>query len=338
MANINFEREFKMFKFKKPACILVLTAAIVMLAFGPVAAADTNNPILAKVNGVAVYKAELDKRMNLLVRQISMQPNQLSEADIAELRQRVLNDLIEYKMLLQEAEKQGLKVDAAEVDAEFAALKSGFNSDADFAKALADSGVAEADFRQTVTDSILIQKLFDKQLASKIAVSEKEALEFYQNNPSLFEQEERVHARHILKMVAPNANAIERDKQKKELEEVLRAIKNGADFAEMAMKYSDDSSKIMGGDLGYFTRGRMVKPFEDTAFTLEIGDVSGIVETQFGYHIIKVEDHQQPRTIPFEEIKGVLVENLSIQKQQEAIGKYVGELRKKAQIEITGLK
>lgn len=316
---------------------LVLIATVMFFCVSPLWAAKAKPELAAEVNGVPVYKADVEKRMDLLLRQIAAQASEMpSEADLKEINSRILNDLIEYKMLLNESEKQGITVSDAEVDAELSQIKTNFLDETGFATALNQAGVTEAEFSQTIKDTLGIQKLLEIQMADKIKVSDNEIKAFYDSNPNLFEQEERVHARHILKMVEPNASAIDRDKKKKELEEVLRALKNGSDFSDLAMKYSDDPSKIMGGDLGYFTRGRMVKPFEDAAFALKTGEISGIVETQFGYHIIKLEDRQSARTIPYEEIKSAISENISMQKRQEAADQYINGLYKKSQIKILG--
>lgn len=319
-------------KYKRFISVLALTATLVLMGAAPLWAAD-DKALAAEVNGIPIYKADIDKRMDLLVRQIAVETP--SEADLKEIRARVLSDFIEYKMLLNESEKQGFTASNAEVEAELINIKANFPDEAAFVAALNQAGAQEAEFRQTIKDSLIIQKLVEKQVADKISVADKEIKDFYDNNPALFEQEERVHARHILKMVEPNASAIERDKKRKELEEVLRALKNGSDFSDLAMKYSDDPSKIMGGDLGYFTRGRMVKPFEDAAFALKPGEVSGIVETQFGYHIIKVEDCQPAGTVPFEEIKSVIAENIAMGKRQDATIQYIDELYKKSKITIS---
>lgn len=315
-----------------------MVALSVCVGAAPLWADDKAKPVVvAEVNGVSIYKADVDKRMDILMRQIAAQTSEMpSEADLKEIRSRIMNDLIEYKMLLNEGEKQGLAANDAEVKEELAKIKANFPDEAGFATALNQSGVTEAEFYQTIKDTLIIQKLLEVKVADKIKVSDQEIKAFYEGNPNLFEQEERVHARHILKMVEPNASAIERDKKKKELEEVLRALKSGSDFSDLAMKYSDDPSKITGGDLGYFTRGRMVKPFEDAAFALKPGEVSGIVETQFGYHIIKLEDRQPARTIPYEEIKSVISENISMQKRQDAAGEYIDGLYKNSQIKILG--
>lgn len=324
--------------YKKLAGFLVLIAAVALVAVSPVWADDAKpkGKLAAEVNGVPVYQEDVDKRLDVLLSQIAdITSEKPTEDELAELKRRILYDLIEYKMLLNESEKQGVSVTDEDVNNELTGIKSQFPSEADFINALKQAGISEAEFTQTIKDTLLVQRLLDKQLEDQIKVTDAEAKAFYDATPGFSQQAELVHARHILKMVEPNASPIDRDKKKKELEEVLKALKNGSDFGELAMKYSDDPSKISGGDLGYFPRGRMVQPFEDAAFALKPGEVSGIVETQFGYHIIKVEDHQPARTLPYdEETKQSIISTLSMQKKQEAADKYIQNLRETGDIKI----
>lgn len=321
---------------KKIAGLLVLSLVLVCFCVNPLLAAN-GKTVIAEVNGAKVYKEEFDKQFDMFVRQITAQANtQPTAEELQEMRKVVLDDLIEYKMLLAESAKQGIKVDKSEIDAEINNLKQNFVNENGFAAALKQANMTEAEFTDRIKDGIAIQKLIEKQVADQVRVTDAETKAFYDANPAFFEQDERVHARHILIRVEPNASAIEKDKAKKKLEEVLLALKNGGDFADLAIKYSEDPSKVMGGDLGYFTKGRMVKPFEEAAFKLKPGEVSGIIETQFGYHLIKVEDHQQPRTIPYEEIKDLIADNLTMQKKQEAAGKYIESLYQKAKITRQG--
>lgn len=318
---------------KKLAVVLFLGAALVLAGVGPALADNGKQAVAAEVNGKPIYKAELDKRVDLLLRQINEQVDRApTEEELKELRTHVLDDMIEYEMLLSESLKQKIEVSEAEINAEYERVKSSYVNEAGFAATLKQLGISETEFKQTLKNNLAITKLVDKEVVDKTKVTDEEAKAFYNDNPAIFEQSERVHARHILKLVEPNAGAVEKDKKRKELEEVQRALKNGSDFSELALKYSDDPSKVNGGDLGYFTRGRMVKPFEDAAFALKPGEISGIVETQFGYHIIKVEDRQPARKIAYEEIKDELMQNLAMRKRQDAISKYIEDLYKKAKI------
>lgn len=321
---------------KRLLSIMVLSLTMIVISVGGLWAAD--KVVVAEVNGSYIYKDELDKRVNLLLEQIMMQTNNRpTDEQLQEIREGILDDLIEYRMLLDESAKQGIKVTQQEVDVQLTEVKQTFVNEAGFVAALGEAGVTEKEFTQTLKDSLTIQKLLESKVADRVKVTDAEVKTFYDENPRFFQQSESVRASHILIQVEPNATTIEKDKKKKEIEEVLQALKNGADFGEMAMKYSADPSKVMGGDLGYFTKGRMVKPFEDAAFALKPGELSGIVETQFGYHIIQMVDYQPARIIPFDdEIKKTIADNLSLQKQQEAAGKYIEDLYKKTKITKTG--
>ena len=137
----------------------------------------------------------------------------------------------------------------------------------------------------------------------KVKVSEQEIREYYEDNLEAFKVKKQVRARHILFRLSPDAKKEEEEKVRKRAESVLKKARAGENFAELAKKYSEGPTKSKGGDLGYFSRGTMVKPFEDAAFALKKGEISDLVRTQFGYHIIKVEDIKEARTKTLEEVK-----------------------------------
>jgi peptidyl-prolyl cis-trans isomerase C len=149
------------------------------------------------------------------------------------------------------------------------------------------------------------------------AVSEADAKKIYDEKVATMQPEEEVHARHIL--VATEAEA----------EEIEKRLKNGEDFAKLANEVSQDTN-ANGGDLGFFTRGQMLKPFEDAAFALKVGEISKPVKTQFGWHIIKVEERRKQPPPTFDEVKDAITAQLVQQKAQEV----VTGLRDSAKIEI----
>jgi peptidyl-prolyl cis-trans isomerase D len=145
----------------------------------------------------------------------------------------------------------------------------------------------------------------------QIKVSEDQIKEYYEDNLDTFKEKEQVKARHILFRVPENAPKEEEEKVKQKALAVLKQARAGANFAELAKKYTEDpSGKENGGDLGYFSPGQMVKPFEEAAFKLKKGEISDLVRTPFGYHIIKVEDVKQARTKPLEEVRGQIIATL----------------------------
>nr|WP_264357635.1 peptidylprolyl isomerase [Halothermothrix orenii] len=155
-----------------------------------------------------------------------------------------------------------------------------------------------------------------------VSVEESAVREYYDNNKENFKHGTQIKARHIL---------VETEK---EAREILNELENGADFGEMAKEYSTGPSSKNGGDLGYFGKGRMVPEFEEAAFALKVGQISDPVKTQYGYHIIKVEDKVEEGITPFDEVKDKIKNNLLQQKQQTAWNNFLKELRDKAEIEI----
>ncbi|HVO76588.1 MAG TPA: peptidylprolyl isomerase, partial [Candidatus Bathyarchaeia archaeon] len=164
-------------------------------------------------------------------------------------------------------------------------------------------------------------------------VTEQDARAFYDNNEKRFVQPERVHASHILIGVNKDDADSTRTRKKADAQHILRELKKGADFADEARKYSTDPNKAQGGDLGYFERGRMVPEFEKAAFALKSGQMSGVVETPLGYHIIKVIDHAPASTVPFDQAKQNIEQYLGNQKKQQAITSYFDSLRSVSKIQ-----
>ena len=173
---------------------------------------------------------------------------------------------------------------------------------------------------ETVKKEFLTQYTINKIL-SKAQVDDDDAKEFYKNNMSKFLQEESVRAKHIL------VDNLEK------AEEIIKELNNGKSFEQAAKEYSSCPSKSVGGDLGYFTRGKMVPEFEDAALDLNVGEISKPVKTQFGYHIIKVEDKKEPSVKAYEEVKDSIMNNLVMQKQNDIYINLIDELKKEYGVE-----
>ena len=157
---------------------------------------------------------------------------------------------------------------------------------------------------QFLSDSFLEQEYMIRAVGKEVVVTDEEVRRFYDANEKGFLAPEQVRARHILIRVPSDASGEERKKAREKIEGVGGRIRKGEDFARLAAELSEDSnSRMNGGDLGFFTKGQMAKPFEEAAFSLKPGQVSGVVETEFGYHLIKVEEHQEARMVTFDAVK-----------------------------------
>ncbi len=166
------------------------------------------------------------------------------------------------------------------------------------------------------------------KLLAEVTVTDAQIADFYKNNLDRFKEKEQVKARHILIKVAADAPADEVEKAHKEILEIAEKIKGGADFAEIAKKSSQGPSSSMGGDLGWFGRGSMVKPFEEAAFALSPGEVSEPVRTQFGFHLIKTEEYKPNRTKDLAEVRAGIEKSLQVQALPALLEKKVAEISK----------
>jgi peptidyl-prolyl cis-trans isomerase C len=185
------------------------------------------------------------------------------------------------------------------------------------------------------SDNFLANEFLKREVAQKVTIPEDEMRSYYDKNIDEFKTPEMVRARHILVKVIPSATEEDKKKAKEKAEEILGKIKNGEDFIKLATDLSDDpGSKIKGGDLGFFSRGKMVKPFEDAAFSLKPGEVSGIVETQFGFHIIKVEEKKDPSVEPFDKVKDRINQKLLQERVKSKVTEFIENAMKEEKVEI----
>jgi len=188
---------------------------------------------------------------------------------------------------------------------------------------------------QFFSDNFLANEYLKREIAQKVTVSDDELKSYYESHKDEFKTQDMVKARHILVRVDNSASGDEKKKAKEKTELYLKKIKDGEDFAKLASDFSDDpGSKAKGGDLGFFPRGRMVKPFDDAAFSLKPGETSGIVETQFGFHIIKVEDRKDSSVESFDVVKERLKQKLSQDRTRKELTDFIDKAMKDSKTEI----
>ncbi len=287
----------------------------------------------AVVNGSVITQSDLEREMGGTRRRPSGMGRPQSGSQLLEIKRQTLERLIERELLYQESQKKGVKVDEVAVKEQLDTLKKRFPSDAEFKKWMSSMNLSATDVRLELMRRTAIQKLIDEELVQKITLSDKDIKTYYDGNPGFFEQPEQVRASHILVKVDPKAESSRKAEARKKIEDIQQKLKKGEDFAVLAKKSSECPSSAKGGDLGHFGRGQMVKAFEDVAFALELGKVSDIVETKFGYHLIKVVDKKLKGMMSYKDVKDRLGEYLKQEKVKEEVGLYVGKLKEEAKIE-----
>jgi peptidyl-prolyl cis-trans isomerase C len=250
-------------------------------------------------------------------------------------RRDALEYLVSQELIAQEGKKLKMEPVDEEVDKELNGVKQRFPSQEAFEELLKAEGFTEEKLRGFIKRAMTVRKVLEanvKPLAKPVTVKDIEA--FYEENKDRFVEPEKVKASHILIQISPDATEQEKADAKSTLQTALEEAKGGSDFAELAKKHSQCPSASQGGDLGYFTRGRMVPEFEEAAFKLEPGQISDIVETQFGYHIILVQDKTPKRQLDIEEVGKKIKEVLSDKEMDTALKAWLKPIREEAKVEI----
>lgn len=313
---------------RKHKLLLVSLLVVVLAAFAAgcsmvrVNPEVDNNTIVAKINDEEIKKEEFKKRFDIFKAQYEKQfgidvweqeINGKKFGDYA--REELLNVLVDERLQVMKAAELGITVADDEVNSQIENAKKYFDSEEEFNEFLKEQGMDLEFYKESMKKELTIIKLAEK-LTENVSVTDEEVKNYYDTHRDEFIS---VNASHILLDT------------KEEAEKMLQRVKAGEDFGELAKQYSKDpSAKENSGNLDYFRQGDMVEPFETAAFALEPGEISDIVQTDFGYHIIKVIDKKLDK---FEDIKEQLKANLLQNKKNEEYEKLLEEMRTNAKIE-----
>jgi peptidyl-prolyl cis-trans isomerase C len=287
--------------------------------------------VIADCNGDKIPKAEFENAVRSVEQRAggAVPPEKRDE-----LYRGVLEDLVAYRLLKQEVKQRQMVVPDAEVDARIAAFKQQAGSEANFKEMLRAQQVTEAKLRDDARSDLLVNKLLEQEVNQKVLVKPSDISAFYEKNPDRFQQGESMRASHILVIVPAGADDKARAALKARADAALTAARAGQDFAKLARQYSQDASAQRGGDLGFFPKGQMVPQFDAAAFALAPGQISGLVETQFGYHVIKATEKRPARVVPFVEAAAQIQEFLEQQQRQEKGKALVDQLKARGKVEI----
>jgi len=292
------------------------------------------NPVAAIVNGKEISRDALNRELTLVTHRLAGQGQNIDKDQLEKIQGNVLDNMIDRELLYQDALKNGIKPDDKAIDAQMADMKRNFPGDAEYRQALDMMKTTEADLRTNIAQSMVIQQLIESKITPGIEITDTQSKTFYDTHPELFKKPEQVKASHILIKAADSASEADKAAARKKIEEVQGKLKKGEKFDDLAKQYSEGPSNTQGGDLGYFSRGQMVKPFEDAAFAMNKGDVSDIVVTQFGYHLIQVLDKKPASTTAYDEAKARIGEHLKREKMIEAINAHIEKIKTGAKIQI----
>ena len=289
--------------------------------------------VLATVNGERVERWELENAIRGVEAVHGGTPMPADQRD--GILRGLLDQIIAYHLIGQEATARKMAPTPAEVSAKIAEMRGQYPDEGTFQKALKNMGVTLEQVQRQTRLGIAVEKMISAEVTSKVSVSDGDVTAFYQQNLDRFKQGEAVHASHILKIAGADADASAKQKAREEAKQILQQLQKGADFATLAREQSQDSgTAAAGGDLGFFPKGQTDPAFEAAAFALKPGGLSDVVESAFGFHIIKVHERRGPRTEPFAEVSGQIKEFLAGQQHAAKLGEFVDRVKAKSKIEI----
>jgi len=315
--------------------LMSMIAIGLTLIVGPAMAVEkqSSDEKIAVVNGTEITREDFDREMGRVRQQLSRSGRPMTRAQLSSVENSVLENLITNELLYQESERKGIKVGKQAVDEQLNRIKKRFPSEDAFKSTIGKMNLSEADIITQIEKGLSIQQFVKQEFSQKVNVSDKDTKAYYEGNPDKFKQPEEIRASHILIKVDPKSDASQKATSYKKMEEIQVKIQKGGDFAALAKEFSQGPSNVKGGDLGFVRRGQMVKPFEEAAFALAPGEVSGIVETRFGYHLIKVFEKKPETTSEYGAVKDRLKQSLEQREVQKLMEVYIEELKNKGKIE-----
>ncbi len=289
---------------------------------------------VATVDGVKVSQKEVDTYVEFLKNQSPGSVPAEDDPQFKVLQENILDTIIVFKLLEEYARQNGFNVTNKEIDEEYQKIAANYQSIESFENELKSKNISKDFLKEQISTSILRDKIFNK-ITEDAVVSEEEIKKYYDDNDeTLFKVPEQIRVSHILiKFNVPEGQELNdniKNEAKSKITDIENQLKQGADFAELAKKYSEDTASAPnGGDIGFISKGQTVAEFENAAFSLNVGEVSQIVETYYGYHLIKVTEKKDSYIKTFDEvkdtIKSYLLNNKKMQMWQDFIYSLIGK-------------
>jgi parvulin-like peptidyl-prolyl isomerase len=302
---------------KRPPILLILGVLLPFLGACNPWGAGLPEHIIAQVNEEQIPVEQFDREFKELILESD---KDAKRPDLGNLRQVYLDQVIERKILVQEARRMGIKVSPEELNQAISDVKTDYPGEG-FGEKLGLKGVTMEEWKTRLEEKLMAEKVIRSTLHSQEKIDEKQALQYYEDHRDSFQVNQKVRARQIV--VADGEEAIQ----------ILKRLKKGEKFEKVAKEKSLGPEKVEGGNLGYFSPGE--KPAEfDHVFHMEVGAVSEVIKSPYGYHIFKLEEKTEPRQISFEEAKSGILQALGQKKGEENYQKWFKGLRGKAKVKV----
>jgi peptidyl-prolyl cis-trans isomerase SurA len=318
--------------------VIMLCSSCVMISFPferSCLYAETVDKIVAVVNDEPITQSELDAVLMPVYEQYR---SSLSGRDfvekMSEARTNLLNQLIEDKFVTQESKRAGIEVKEEEVDAQMQELKGKFPTEKEFMAFLTEQKLTLDKIRKRFEEQTAIRKLHDYEVRSKVTVSPSDIETYYKEHAADFTEKEKIKVRTLMIKKSPLDPQNSFDKAREMIDMIMQRVKAGENFSDLAKQYSQGTHAADGGDMGFVERGQMIPEFDNALFTLKVGELSPILETDVGYHLFLVEAQQEQKLKPFDEVKDQIHEMIYMAKAKERFNIWMDELKKNAYISI----
>jgi peptidyl-prolyl cis-trans isomerase SurA len=314
-------------------CALLLT--FTLGTYNAFSALETIDRVVAVVNDEPITQSELDALIVPIYEQYRQAySGQEFMRKMTEVRTNLLSQLIEDRLVAQEAERLGVVVTDEEIQAQINDVKSKFPSETEFKNFLDEQKISLSKLRERYKDQIAIRKLHQYEIRQKIIVSPKEIEEYYNSNLKAFTEKEKLKVKTIMVRKKESDQTDTDSVQRQLMETIVSELKDGADFASLAKQYSDETHAQDGGDLGFIERGELIATFDEVLFQLSVGSLSPILETEIGYHLFLVEAKQEKKVKPLAELKDEIENILFRTKSKNRFEQWINELKENAYISI----
>ena len=318
------------------AAMLLAAMTLALPSGTAAAAAEMVDRIVAVVNGDIIVLSELRQiSRNYLDRMSDQFKVAGGDEQLREAERRILDQLIDEKLVNQEADRLAITFSEREVDM---AVKDMQNrnklNDAQFAAALAEEGLTMPKYREQLKSQMKKVRVIDQEIKSRIQVSKEEVDAYYEKHADDFNAEPEVRIQQIRLIIPPESSAGEVSRIQAQAESILAKIKGGEDFTSLVGLYSQDPTAQAGGDMGTFKRGELLPAIDEYAFSMKPGEVSPVIRTEGGFHIVKVVGRREPTALSDEERRAEVKDVIFSEKAEEDFKVWIEKLRKKAYIEV----
>lgn len=312
---------------------IILACLVLMIAVGhgksKIVTDEETGKIVAMVNGQPVFASQMEAEL----RQQMRKHKKMSASLADRVRKKVLDKIIDRELLYQAARKLDIPDLEKKIEEELQSTRDRFSTEENFQRYLARNELTMEQLRLTARKMVFIEEYLQRKNLRKPVIAEEDIRQFY--NKKTFKREEAVRLKHILLGVDENAKPEIKEEVRHKAEGIRRTIVQGADFSELAKQFSDSvEAKEMDGDLGFIKKGYLPAELDKVAFSLQEGEVSDVVETRFGFHIVKLVTKRSAGMIPYEEVRDFIGRYLQNQRSRQLISAHIEELRAQASIEI----